>query len=404
MKALKSLLVDAKSNIPYYREMLSKYNLEMSAEEAFADLPIVNKKIIKSDYRSFVSENISTELLNNIVYTDDYVYGKNKVYEYNGDKYISDFTSGTTGTPFVAIKSIAERNKLVMDLWRLRNRISHVTPKELINILFGEGLEQFKHFDKATRIRKELEFISSSGYSWLALTLFKADQYCDYIAENKQIKLPKLKVVEHTGSYVSEEDKNRIEKGMNVLFTNNYGCREGWTIAYTCKYFHLHLNDDGMLVELLDDDGNIIEEADKVGSIVFTTLKLRNMPFIRYEIGDYAFYEEGECECGCKSKRIKLIPGRIMIKGTELYGDKFFKFVLFDLSKKYGMFRYGSINIIQKATNKFIVNTTELKENQLSFEKYFVTVANELFGHGNNEYFFTYDDNINCKSIFVVGF
>jgi len=295
MQSLKKLLISAKENIPFYTEKLSGYDLENSSfEEAFDNLPIVDKKLLKANYRLFVDKCIPTELLDEMVYTEKYVHGKTLEYEHNGKNYVTDFTSGTTGTPFVSVKSANERMLLSRDLWYFRNKLSPVLPRDLISLLFNQGLEQFEHLEYQEKIKQQLEYLKNTSYSWWQLQIYEAEKYCEYITKGNPVTFANLKVIEHTGSYISVEEKEYIEKIMKVTLASHYGCREAWLIAYTCKYFHHHLNEKGILTEIIDDDGNIITEPNKPGSLVITTLRLKTMPLIRYEVGDYVCYMDSK--------------------------------------------------------------------------------------------------------------
>jgi len=50
----------------------------------------------------------------------------------------------------------------------------------------------------------------------------------------------------------------------------------------------------------------------------------------------------------------------------------------------------------------FKINATEFEDNRNDYEKYFILLANEYFGHLKNEYVFTYNNDVYFKSMFVV--
>ena len=126
------------------------------------------------------------------------------------------------------------------------------------------------------------------------------------------------------------------------------------------------------------------------------------MPIIRYRTGDFGSYIGGECKCGLKSKRIRLLPGRNIIKGTTLYGNIVFRSVLMDLMLECDMKRFDTISVEQTELYMFVVNIKGNMENRIELERCFIDCAQKHLCIDNIKYIFTYDNNKIAKSIFTV--
>lgn len=88
-----------------------------------------------------------------------------------------------------------------------------------------------------------------------------------------------------------------------------YGAVEGGRIAFECKAHRgLHLRPDAVHIEILKN--GIPSETGQSGSVYITSLINTVMPIIRYELGDLAAWEEGDCPCGLWWPRLTLYQGR----------------------------------------------------------------------------------------------
>jgi len=89
-----------------------------------------------------------------------------------------------------------------------------------------------------------------------------------------------------------------------------YNCDEIGNIAWECdvESFHLHVNHDTCVVEVVDDAGEPVP-AGSPGRVIVTNLYNCTMPFIRYDLGDRAILE-GSAVCGHPGMAIRSIEGR----------------------------------------------------------------------------------------------
>jgi phenylacetate-CoA ligase len=83
-----------------------------------------------------------------------------------------------------------------------------------------------------------------------------------------------------------------------------------------------HLHPELAIVEIVDDDGNVLPPGE-IGEVVVTTFFVEGMPLLRFKTGDVSFLIDEPCECGRYSPRLGPISGRkkqmIKYRGTTLY-------------------------------------------------------------------------------------
>ena len=399
MNSQSKMLKKVSENIDYYKQLELEIDENGSFEDELKKFPIINKQLIKKDQKSFISYGKYGEEYQKIFQEKKYVFDKKYIV---GEKIIvAEYTSGTTGSPFIALKTKEERLKLGMNLWKLRNQHTKVDPDEMFDFIHSVPFRNVKFDPHKNRRLQELEYLSSSKYVFWHITSRLLEDYKTFVVEHN-IKFPNLRVIENNGSYISQEEKKEYEKIFNCKIVDNYGSREMWTIAYSCPNGKLHINSDNIHFELLDENGKEIKTDNTPGQVTLTSKKLNFMPFIRYQIGDVAEYIS--CDCGCKNRAIQIVPGRNYIKGTNLYGNKYFKDIVLGLALRFNIRNFDSITVVQDDYNHFKVNTVNNGENKETLEKAFKAVAESVFGHSDYVYEFMYDNEDRRKSIFTVVF
>jgi phenylacetate-CoA ligase len=122
-------------------------------------------------------------------------------------------------------------------------------------------------------------------------------------------KLPSLKEVRTIGESFGAEVREICQEVWGVAIKDMYSSQEIGYIALQCpEYEHYHIQSETVLVEVLDDN-NMPCQAGQIGRVVVSTLHNFAMPFIRYELGDYA--EVGApCPCGRGLPALTRILGR----------------------------------------------------------------------------------------------
>lgn len=406
-KKLRKILINAQRNVEFYKEIIDTSLISGEEDEiirVFSELPIVDKQFISQNFNMFTHNDIAkSNIFNNIISLNKDYY-KEYTYQLPFASITCEFTSGSSGIPFLTIKSNQERIILGKKLWHLRNSFSPIEPKDFFNVFHNTQGNRYPfpfepEDNEYNRIKKEIEFLQNSSFRWWYSSNYRLNMYCTFL-KNHEVTFKNLEVIENNGSFLSDEERNTYMKTFKCRIANNYGCKELWTIAYDCVYGYLHLNDENVLFELVDEDGKIINGFNIIGRVVITSLELKYMPIIRYFLGDYAYYLSGKCPCGCNSKRIALVPGRYMIDGTDLYGNQVFRRIIQGMNLDYQITNYSSICIKQVDFETMFVNIKGNRENKNKIETAFISESKKMLGD-KFKYYFIYSDDVDAKDLFV---
>lgn len=401
-KKLYNILHYSIDNVLYYK----KLKLSINPIETVEKFPIIDKRIIKDNYSSFISNEYDVRLLKNILHNNNDFYHENKIISMH-NTFVIECTTGSSGMPFSVVKTIQERNQLARILWKKRNEHFVVSPNSMFNFIHNFDRIDYpfpfeREKDSEKRLKLEFDYLLKKQFNWWHINQQRLSYYA--ICQEKLKYNFGLQAIENNGSFISKREKDLYSKLFNCRIIDHYGCREIWTIAYDCPYGFLHINSEALYFELVDDDGKKITENNIIGNIVITSYIQKAMPIIRYRTGDIGYYIEGECICGNKSKRIKLVPNRNKILGTDIYGNDFFKSLLLDMIHKYHFNNFNEIRVVQTSLSKFIIIVLGIAQReQVLFEKNFKKL---FYSRMNNNYILSFKYNENCngnsKSFFTV--
>jgi len=127
----------------------------------------------------------------------------------------------------------------------------------------------------------------------------------EYVRDNNISDLNKFDGIITTAMVLSPEERKTIEEVFASPVFNRYGCEELSIISSECEAHEgMHIFAEGLYVELIGDDESIPRK------MIITDLLNYAMPMIRYEIGDYGIFAEGDCPCGRGLPRLKEVSGR----------------------------------------------------------------------------------------------
>ena len=403
-KKIMDLLYFIKKNIVYYKYINLNNLNEDNAIKYLRELPIIKKEIIRNDYQSFLNQKFIDENLESIFDISDKDFDRDYIYKFKNGEVIAEYTSGTTGSPFVSLKTPLERFFLGKSLWKMRSKAGNSNPEKMFQFIHtfdGRSQFPFNYTDLNDRIQKEMEYLAESTYEWWHIYPGMLADYANYV-KNTNIEFKSLKGIECNGAFISLKEIKEYEAIFKCKITNNYGTREIWNIAYQTECSGMEINPE-VFIELIDDNGNVIEEPNVVGRIVVTSLKLHTIPFVRYYIGDLAYYTYIKDSNNKDMISIVLLPGRHMISGTTVYGNQFFRDVVIDLMQVYNMKCMKSVYVKEIDFGKFIVNVVGNQENRKELEKRFIDCVRFYDTVDSKDWCFQfkYDDTKSEKSIFT---
>ena len=351
------LIKYANQNIPYYKQIIQKYNIRFSEDTIFEDIkkfPILTKDIIKNNF--------------------------DELYKFRDNTYYRNTTSGSTGEPAIFFQDryclewqIA--TKILFDEWAGR-KIGEPMVKlwgAIDYILKGsEGLKGY--------LKQQLSGVTTlNSYMMTERNLYdyvqivnkikpglilaysnSIDELCRFIQE-QHLSIYSPQAIMTSAGVLFPEFRKSIEEVFHAPVFNRYGSREVGDIACNCeKSYELHIIPTIHYLEIVSDDG---KEVNKEGSgeIIITLLTNYTMPLIRYKIEDIGIFSEAECSCGRGFPFLKKVEGRIRSIFRNKQGDIIDGGFFIELFYFCGYVK--QIQVIQKAYDYIIINLV-LKDSQ----------------------------------------
>ncbi len=111
-------------------------------------------------------------------------------------------------------------------------------------------------------------------------------------------------------SVLDDETREACRRLLSDVIIDQYGAQEVGFVACECPHCGLyHISAESILVEVLDNAGRPCREGE-MGRVVLTSLYNYAMPFIRYEIGDFAVVGPSKANCSIKLPTLEKIVGR----------------------------------------------------------------------------------------------
>ena len=129
--------------------------------------------------------------------------------------------------------------------------------------------------------------------------------------------------INSTSTVLSDDIRDICGEVFGTRPIDQYGALETGLIAGECPWCCCyHVNAETMLVEILDADGRPSRPGE-VGRVVLTSFYNYAMPFIRYEIGDFAVAGPARVKCPVKLPVLTKILGRyrnsFVLNGRRIY-------------------------------------------------------------------------------------
>lgn len=320
---IKDLLEHAQTHVPYYKHLFSDLGIRAADVRSWTDfsqLPVLTKEDIQGN-----RDRLTVAGMNGI----------------------ENHTGGSTGQPlrFYQDQEYLEwatiNRSWGFDLCGFRNGDSQV-------VLWGSDYDSRWHrtlkgrlWDFAHNVRFVNVFdISADELKRLAQTL--SEEQPDYIwayASTLDLLADQLvrdnlqlhpKGVQSTAGTLYPSLRDKLEGIFGKVVYDRYGCREVGNIAHECSAHQgLHVFSPHNYVEILENDGLA------GGRVIVTNLHNRVFPFIRYDIGDYAAWADGVCECGRPFPLLERVLGRsveiIASPSGKLIDGEFFTHLFYRL-------------------------------------------------------------------------
>ena len=316
-KKLYELIKYTSQNIPYYRKIIKKYDIQFSEDTIFDDIkkiPLLTKDVIRNHF--------------------------DKLYKFIDNTYYRNTSGGSTGAPVVfyqdkeyldwanAAKCLFNEwagRKLgdpMLKLWGslpdtlgshhgikgyLRQQVSGITT---LNTYRVTKEDMYRHVKEINKIKPHLILAYTNNIE--ELTRFILEHYLSVYSPS---------AVMTTAGVLYPEVKAKIEEVFHTTVFNRYGSREVSDMACNCeKDEGLHLIPAVHYLEIVDDEGRQVKPG-KPGNIIVTSLTNYTMPLIRYQIGDRGVLSNKACSCGRGFPLLEKVEGRINSSFRNKFGD-----------------------------------------------------------------------------------
>ena len=301
---LRSLIRHAYENVPYYKERWKALKIvpdDIRSRNDLHKLPILTKEDVRQNADRFISQKSPRRQL------------------------LSRHTSGTTGKAlhfYMTEEAVAFQWAV---WWRHRLRFG-VTPGSWHANFTGQRVvpvvQRTPPYWRWNRpMRQVLINMQSLTPAKIAsivemLNSQRFDFYCGYpsfihmLAVNAidaGLRLTSSPRVIFTGAENMLDFQRRdIQAFTGAILTEHYGCTEACCNASRCPEFVYHEDFEFGIMEGIERTG-----GDPAKTIVGTGFACDAFPFIRYEVGDTAVWQDGKgCVCGRNSNVLLRVEGR----------------------------------------------------------------------------------------------
>ena len=331
---LEELVAYARENSPYYRALYR----DLPENVSLTDLPVTDKRTLMENWNDWVCDR---EL--RLEEVEAFLQDTDNIGRYLKKKYLVFTTSGSTGTPLIAVYDKSANNVMggiaacrsyarKEDLKAFLKR-----GKKSIGVFADEGFylgnSSIRSRLRSMPWKKKQMAVSSALYPIPKiveqLNKFQPDMLGGYpsnlelLIEEAQAGRLKISpvIIMTGGEYLSEALRKRLAETFRCYVQTSYSCTEGGTVACECRQQHFHINDDWLIVEPVDGEGNPVPDGVRSEKIYLTNLYNYAQPYIRYEVTDRVILHRELCPCGDPSPWLEL-EGRTDDVTTFTEGDK----------------------------------------------------------------------------------
>jgi phenylacetate-CoA ligase len=316
-KKLYELIKYANQNIPYYRKIIKKYNIQFSEDTIFGDIkkiPVLTKKLIRNHF--------------------------DELYIFKDNTYYRNTSGGSTGEAVIFFQDKqylewANATKRLFNKWAGRK------PGEPMVKLWGslrdilQGGRGFKGYLRqqisGVTILNSYRMTEKNMYEYvkrinsikpcLILSFTNSIDELARFIQKHGLSIYSPSAVMTSAGVLYPEVRARIKEVFRAPVFNRYGSREVGDIACNCeKNQGLHIIPNIHYIEILDNRGKEVKNG-AMGEIAVTILTNYTMPLIRYKIGDRGVLSEKECSCGRGFPLLEKVEGRVRSMFRNKQGD-----------------------------------------------------------------------------------
>lgn len=302
---LLSLLELANENVPFYKSLFQRLNLHVKSIGDFKHVPFLQRHHLQDDFEALKNKN------------------------YRGHVLVQS-TGGSSGVP---VRFLMDRVREVGTI-AMRTRSHHWHQTDIGDpevVIWGSPIElgrqdflrtlrdlifrskliyAFNFTDETMRsaMRTILAFKPRRVFGY-AQSIHLLAKYCldnFTAARNRRV----CDVVFTTAEPLFDYQREDIQRAFGANVAVEYGARDAGLIAHECPAGRMHINAEGIYVEIIDENGQLLPPG-RTGEIVVTNFDTPSMPIIRYRTGDMGMLLEETCPCGVALPVMKIVGGRM---------------------------------------------------------------------------------------------
>jgi phenylacetate-CoA ligase len=302
---LRSLLLHAAANVPYYRELFRSLRFDARAVTSLADLealPVLTRDTIRERYDDLIDPT-------------------------RRGRTIQKQTSGSTGSP-VRFEYCNDSES-----WRQAVRLRAYGWAG-----YRQGLPTIHYWGTGTRVARGLRVeLDRALRREVYVDAARQDEGAMRATAERIARMKPRAIVAYTQALACfarwvldrgardwgdivviggaepmlPRDRAVLERVFGERVYETYGSRETMLVASECeRRAGLHVAEENVIVEIARD-GRTVPAGD-AGDVLVTDLHNYAMPFIRYVNGDVArFSRAGRCGCGRELQRLARVDGRV---------------------------------------------------------------------------------------------
>jgi len=307
---LASLIQHARTASPFYR---TRYT-GLPGRVPLGALPPVTKAELMASFDEWITDPAVTSSA-----LEDYLADRDNIGRKFANHYLVFTTSGSTGTPLVALYDRSANAVLgglstARGIQRTEDLAALVRRGGTSVGVFAEGFYLGYASVRARQLampwkRKQFRVLSAlRPLPELVMELNRANPallggyatVLELLAEEQLAGRLKLSpsLVMAGGEHLSDSGRQLLESAFGCRASTSYACTEAGTIAFECVQRRLHINDDWVIVEPVDGEDNPVAPGTTSASVLVTTLFNRSQPFVRYRLTDRVTVYDEPCPCG----------------------------------------------------------------------------------------------------------
>ena len=269
---LKRLLLHARQNVAYYRELYENCDLELKQLSDIRKIPINNLARFKQQSSNAITTQLSPF-----------------------DSLLKYSTSGSSGVPFIFYLSAEELQQRQMKTmrflwfngwrpwWRGAYLVNVVTPPPswLDRII----MLRKKTISSQQDIRQQAEQLIAFKPQLLYGIPSTLERVAEWMINHKR-SLSSIRLILGEGETINYDCRERFKKAFGHPGMSSYGSRECGIIGWSCPFCNqFHFDDDGIIAEIVAPEFATCGK-NEIGRLLITVLDQYTTPIIRYDIGD----------------------------------------------------------------------------------------------------------------------